>query len=267
MEIVKVVIETPRTSNAKYDFNPETGYFELKKIMPVGMVFPFDFGFIPGTLGQDGDPLDVIVFAEIETFVGCALDCKIIGAIQANQKERNGEKMRNDRYLAVPIVSMQYKNVSSIADLPANLLNELEDFFKQYNQLAGKVFMPFKRVNAKKAFTSLKNQSNNKASLTQLIQLFLPCYNNEGKPFAQSDFEEVSQTLTEKFNGLSTYLQAPVKGLWKDDQAVVKDDLLVFEVMAATVDIPFWENYKLQLKKKFKQQEIVVRSLAISLIK
>jgi inorganic pyrophosphatase len=231
------------------------------------MVFPFDFGYIPGTMGEDGDPLDVVVLAETKTFAGCVIDCRIIGAIKATQKERDGNEMRNDRYIAVPQVSALYKAIDNLDQLPKQLLQELEAFFINYNHLADKDFKPFKRVNAKQAFAMLHKSLNNHTDQTQLIQLFLPCYNKDGKPFSQTLYHSVSKHLTEKFKGLTAYVQSPTEGYWKTGHQVIKDQLMVYEVMATTIDVAYWQQYKKELQNKFKQQEIVVRSLAISLIK
>ena len=99
---ITVIIDTPKGSNHKYEFEPETGRFKVKKILPFGLSFPFDFGFIPGTKGGDGDPLDVIILSEISSYPGCAIDCRIVGVLQAEQTERDGKKMRNDRFIGVP---------------------------------------------------------------------------------------------------------------------------------------------------------------------
>ncbi len=85
MDTVTAVIETPKGNAEKYNYDPKTKFFKLKKILPTGMVFPYDFGFIPGTEGEDGDPLDIIVISEFESFPGCMVECRIIGAIIAEQ--------------------------------------------------------------------------------------------------------------------------------------------------------------------------------------
>ena len=104
MKTITAIVETPRGSAQKYDYDPKNKWFELSKIMPAGMVFPFDFGFIPNTKGEDGDPLDIIIISELKSFPGCVMKCRIIGAITAEQTEK-GETVRNDRFLAVPEVS------------------------------------------------------------------------------------------------------------------------------------------------------------------
>src|ERR1700712_5031895 len=105
MKPVTAIIETPKGSGEKYNYDEKQRYFKLGKILPAGLVFPFDFGFIPDTKGEDGDPLDIIVISELASFPGCAMDCRIIGAIKAEQTEKNGETLRNDRFLGVPEVS------------------------------------------------------------------------------------------------------------------------------------------------------------------
>ncbi|MGN6353764.1 MAG: inorganic diphosphatase [Parafilimonas sp.] len=74
METITAIVETPRGSNAKYNYDEQHSGFKLKKLLPAGMVFPFDFGFIPSTKGGDGDPLDVIIISEIKSFPGCIMD-------------------------------------------------------------------------------------------------------------------------------------------------------------------------------------------------
>src|SRR5690349_13619163 len=85
--ILNAVIETPRGSRNKFKFDPATGAFELGKQLPAGAVFPYDFGFVPSTLGDDGDPLDVLVLLETATFPGCIVHVRLIGVIDGRQRE------------------------------------------------------------------------------------------------------------------------------------------------------------------------------------
>jgi inorganic pyrophosphatase len=156
MEPITIIIESPKGSGHKYDYEPELKRFKLKKILPAGLVFPFDFGFIPNTKGEDGDPLDVIVMSEITGFPGCAMDCRIIGAIKVNQTERDGATMRNDRYFAVPVVSQLFSEVRSIHHLPEATLNQIEHFFKNYNDQAGKKLEVTERIDAEEAYAMIK---------------------------------------------------------------------------------------------------------------
>ncbi|HEX5155244.1 MAG TPA: inorganic diphosphatase [Parafilimonas sp.] len=156
MKTVMAIVETPRGSAEKYDYDPKNKWFKLSKIMPSGMVFPFDFGFIPDTEGEDGDPLDIIIISELKSFPGCVMDCRIIGGITAKQTEK-GKTVRNDRFLAVPAVSQFFSKVKSIDDLPEDIIDEIEKFFMNYNELAEKKFKPLKRIDASKALKLIKH--------------------------------------------------------------------------------------------------------------
>ena len=152
MKPITVIIESPKGQGHKYEFEPETKFFKLQKVLPAGLVFPFDFGFIPKTKGEDGDPLDVVVVSEIPTFPGCSMECRIIGSIKANQTEESGETVRNDRFLAVPKVSQLFKEVDDVEHLPEGIIDQVENFFKNYNEQAGKKFEPLGRIKAQEAF-------------------------------------------------------------------------------------------------------------------
>jgi inorganic pyrophosphatase len=152
MSTIKVVIETPKGSAQKYDYDPKTHFFEMSKILPSGMVFPYDFGFIPRTKGEDGDPLDVIVISEFNSFPGVVIKCRIIGGIKAEQSsDKQGKMIRNDRFLAVPKCSNIFQKVEAMHDLPDNIMNALEGFFVDYNKLEGKKFKILSKMDPKEA--------------------------------------------------------------------------------------------------------------------
>ncbi|MDB5005172.1 MAG: hypothetical protein JWQ34_3397 [Mucilaginibacter sp.] len=150
-KIVTAMIECPKGFNQKFDYEPKEKRFKLSKILPAGLTFPFDFGMIPGTKGEDGDPLDIIVVSEDATFPGCLIDCRIIGALQAEQTERNGETMSNDRFIGVSDVSQLFAEIQTLEQLPEAILNQLEAFFKNYNEQAGKAFQVTARLTARQA--------------------------------------------------------------------------------------------------------------------
>lgn len=151
VKTITVMVESPKGANQKFEYEPQERRFRLSKILPAGLVFPFDFGMIPGTKGEDGDPLDVIIVSENATFPGCVIDCRIIGVFQAEQTERDGTTMRNDRFIAIPIVSQQFPDINELAELPESILNQTEHFFKNYNEQAGKQFKVMARLSAGQA--------------------------------------------------------------------------------------------------------------------
>jgi inorganic pyrophosphatase len=148
---LNVVIETPTGSRNKYAYDEKLGVFGLKGVLAVGHSFPFDFGFIPQTLGGDGDPLDVLVLMDEPAFVGCLVPSRLIGVIEAEQTELDGKVERNDRLIAVAAHSQLHSEVKSINDLNERLIDEIEHFFVAYNEIKGKKFQPLKRAGAIKA--------------------------------------------------------------------------------------------------------------------
>ncbi|MBO9633102.1 MAG: inorganic diphosphatase [Chitinophagaceae bacterium] len=158
MKAIKVIIETPKGSTEKYRYDKDDHFFEMAKVLPAGMVFPYDFGFIPDTKGEDGDPLDVIVISEFKSFPGCLMHCRIIGAFIAEQSEKKNKKkmVRNDRYLAIPESSGIFSGIRSIDDLPAQIVKELETFFGNYNELEKKKFKPLGILNPDKALDLIR---------------------------------------------------------------------------------------------------------------
>jgi inorganic pyrophosphatase len=142
---VNVIIETPKGSRNKLDYDPELGVFELSGVMPEGSVFPYDFGFLPSTLGEDGDPLDVLVLMDAPVPVGCLVSTRLIGVVEAEQTETDGSTMRNDRLLGVATHAHTHEHVQSHLDLRPKMLDEIEHFFASYNQIKGKTFKPVRR--------------------------------------------------------------------------------------------------------------------------
>ncbi len=148
---VTAIIETPKGSPNKYDFDQSWAVFKLAGVMPEGSSFPYDFGFIPSTLGEDGDPLDVLVLMDAPVPVGCVLSVRLIGVIEAQQREHSGEWLKNDRLLAVATHAHTHAHVQNLEDLRPRLLDEIEAFFENYNRLNGKEFKPKDRSGPKKA--------------------------------------------------------------------------------------------------------------------
>jgi inorganic pyrophosphatase len=149
-ETLNAVIETPKGSRNKFTYDEKLALFKLSGVLPAGAVFPFDFGFLPSTLGQDGDPLDVLVLMDEPAFAGCLVSARLLGVIEAEQTE-DGETTRNDRLIAVAAVSRQHRDVRDLSDLGDNLVNEIEHFFVSYNAVKGKEFKPLGRFGPDRA--------------------------------------------------------------------------------------------------------------------
>lgn len=151
-----IIIETPRGSGIKYKYEERFQLFRLLKPLPSGFVFPFDFGFIPGTRGEDSDPFDVLSISEFTGFPGCIMDCRIIGCLEVEQTA--GKKtISNDRYLAVPEQSRVFENAISIEDIPSTIIMEIESFFVGYIKAEGKDIKITRRLNAAQAMLKLNN--------------------------------------------------------------------------------------------------------------
>ncbi len=141
---INVVVDTPRGSRNKYKFDAEHGQWRLSKVLPEGMYFPYDFGFIPSTRGEDGDPLDVLLLAEEPTFAGCVVPARLIGVLEAEQTE-GGKTVRNDRLVAVVETPYNPAAYHSLDEVNGQRLDEIEHFFVSYNEMEGRQFKPLAR--------------------------------------------------------------------------------------------------------------------------
>jgi inorganic pyrophosphatase len=148
---LNVIVETPKGSRNKYNYDEKTGLFRLGGVLTSGASFPFDFGFVPSTLGGDGDPLDVLVLMDEPAFAGCLVRTRLVGVVEAEQTERDGETTRNDRLIGVAADSRLLGRVRTLEALGPELLEEIEHFFVSYNQIKGKEFRPLGRFGPRKA--------------------------------------------------------------------------------------------------------------------
>lgn len=135
---LRVVVETPRGSRAKLDYDPDLKTFTLSKSLLAGLTYPYDWGFIPATMAQDGDPLDVMVIHEAATFPGLVLNCKVIGVLQVEQHRKGKKSKRNDRIFAVPCGSHAEKDLRNVRDLTSAKRDELAKFFIATDELEDK---------------------------------------------------------------------------------------------------------------------------------
>jgi inorganic pyrophosphatase len=138
-DLFQVIVETPKASRNKYGYDPERGIFVLRKVLPEGMVFPHDFGFLPRTKADDGDPIDVLLLMDVPAFPGCLVPSRLIGVIEGEQVDGK-KKVRNDRLVAVAELSHAYKDWKRLKDLPDQFIQELQAFFVNYHDLEGKKY-------------------------------------------------------------------------------------------------------------------------------
>ncbi|MBH8559410.1 inorganic diphosphatase [Hymenobacter negativus] len=153
---VHVVVETPKGGRNKFAFDPDLQVFKLKGVLPEGHSFPYDFGFVPSTLAEDGDPLDVLLLLAAPAFPGCVVEARLIGALEIEQEEKTGETVRNDRLLAVAADSREHKGIHSLADLSNEMLHEIEHFFISYNEAKGQTLRVLRRVGPEQAHALLR---------------------------------------------------------------------------------------------------------------
>ncbi len=132
-DVVTAVIEIPSGSRNKYELDKETGLIKLDRVLYSAVHYPGDYGFVPRTLHEDGDPLDVLVLVKEQTFSGCLIDVRPIGVLRMLDK---GEP--DDKILAVPRFDPYHEEWFDIADIPSHQLKEVEHFFHSYKDLEGK---------------------------------------------------------------------------------------------------------------------------------
>lgn len=137
--LYQVIIETPKGSRNKFAYDAEQRIFALKKVLPAGMDFPYDFGFLPRTLADDGDPLDVLLLMDEPAFPGVAVQARLIGVIEGEQVDGK-KRIRNDRIVAVAQANHMYADIKKLENLPERFLKELEEFFVNYHRLEGKQY-------------------------------------------------------------------------------------------------------------------------------
>ena len=147
---LNVVVDTPKGSRNKYKFDEKHNQWRLSKVLPQGLSFPYDFGFLPSTQGEDGDPLDVLLLMDEPAFPGCVVPARLIGVLEAEQTE-GGKTVRNDRLVAVVETPYNPAEFHSLEEVGRQRLDEIEHFFVSYNQMEGRQFKPLARHGADRA--------------------------------------------------------------------------------------------------------------------
>ncbi len=131
--MIEVVVEIPRGSRNKYELDEETGHFRLDRVLYSSVHYPTDYGFIPETRAEDGDHLDVLLIVNEPTFPGCHVQARPVGVLCMRD-----EKGADQKILAVPVRDPRFDEIQDLADVPAHLLAEIDNFFSIYKTLEGK---------------------------------------------------------------------------------------------------------------------------------
>jgi inorganic pyrophosphatase len=133
-EIVEVLVEVPKGSRNKYEWDPDSERIKLDRVLYSSVHYPADYGFILDTMAEDGDEVDILVLIEEPTFSGCIIYARPVGMLQMRD-----EKGPDNKVLGVPIHDPRWRHVDDIHEIPPHLLNEIENFFLTYKRLEAKV--------------------------------------------------------------------------------------------------------------------------------
>jgi len=126
---IRVVVEAPRGCSLKLEYDPKIELFTVSRSLPLGMVYPFDWGFIPGTRADDGDPVDAMAIHPSSSFPGMVLPCRLLGMIEIEQRDDGGKKQTNNRLITTPAWHEPLKELKDARDLPKGVRQEFEQFF------------------------------------------------------------------------------------------------------------------------------------------
>jgi inorganic pyrophosphatase len=160
---LNVVVDTPKGSRNKFRFDERTGLWRLSKVLPRGLSFPYDFGFLPSTRGGDGDPLDVLLLMDEPAFPGCVVPARLIGVLEAEQTE-SGKTVRNDRLVAAVETPYNPAEFRSLEEVGRQRLAEIEHFFVSYNRMEGRRFQSLARRGADHARKLLREATRGAGS-------------------------------------------------------------------------------------------------------
>jgi inorganic pyrophosphatase len=137
--IFHVVVETPRHARVKLKYDETLDGFVWSRPLTLGVQYPYDFGFFPRTQAEDGDPLDALVYTEQPSYPGVIVPARVIGALRVEQRRKGTRVKRNDRVVVVPVDEKRRSDIADVRELPARVLEELEEFFRASIVLTGKV--------------------------------------------------------------------------------------------------------------------------------
>jgi inorganic pyrophosphatase len=131
-EIVRAIIEIPKNSVNKYEYDGDLEMFRLDRALYSPMHYPGDYGFIPGTLADDGDPLDILVLVDEASFTGCLMEARPVGVLRMKDGAESDEKI-----LAIPTRNPRFENIHTMDQVFPHVRREIEHFFSIYKELQG----------------------------------------------------------------------------------------------------------------------------------
>lgn len=132
-EVVRMIIEIPKNSSNKYEYDVALGVFKIDRPLYSPMHYPGDYGFVPGTLAEDGDPIDVLALVDQPGFPGCLMEVRPVGILEMYDNEKADQKI-----LAVPSRDPRFEEVRNVEDIRDHIRREIEHFFQIYKELEGK---------------------------------------------------------------------------------------------------------------------------------
>ncbi|MDR3645909.1 MAG: inorganic diphosphatase [Candidatus Babeliales bacterium] len=155
-EIVNTVIEIPKGSRAKYELDKESGFLRLDRVLFSAFYYPSNYGFIPRTLGDDNDPLDILILSQVALQPLCLVEAKVIGVMRMLDQNEG-----DDKIIAVAAKDMSVNHINDISELPVHFINELRNFFEEYKKLENKTVKVEDFQNVKVAQKIIKQASDN----------------------------------------------------------------------------------------------------------
>jgi len=140
-DVFHVVVESPRGSQLKLKFDEHLKAMSISRPLPLGVVLPYDWGFIPSTQGEDGDPVDAMLLWDVASYPGLVVPCRALGVLQIEQNRKNhdrSERIRNDRVMALPVDTRREQSIDAVDAVPVRIREELEHFAIAATALEGK---------------------------------------------------------------------------------------------------------------------------------